>query len=154
MTKNCPACGQDVPDYAKLCKHCFHDFSNQSQRRFPLGLSVSLFVLSLIAMFGIEHLASSQMVKRYNLFPEAQALLIASSSRAGITADRIPFSDITHLEHITGGDTHQYEIVAVIKNGDRIMLQGSDDKLINQAEDMAKKTDLILKKVQNGQAAQ
>ena len=151
MIKTCPACGKDVPEYAKTCKHCFEDFSPKPPRKFPLGLSIGLLGISILAMFGTEHLASSQMVKRYNLFPEANALLIASSSRAGITADRIPFSDITHLEHVAGGEFHTFEIVAVIKNGDRILLQGSNDKLVNQAEDMAEKTDLILKKVQNGQ---
>lgn len=151
MQKTCPHCEKDVPEYAKLCKYCFEDFSNKPARKFPLGLSIGLFVISIIAMFGTEHLASSQVVKRYNLFPESKALLIASSSRSGITADRIPFSDITHLEHISGGDTHRYEIVAVINNGERILLKGSESELVSDAEDMAQKTDILLKKVQYGQ---
>ena len=52
MTLNCPQCSKDVPEYAKLCKYCFHDFASKSERKFPLGLAVGLFAISLLAMFG------------------------------------------------------------------------------------------------------
>ena len=100
-------------------------------------------------MFGTEHLASSQVIKRYNLFPESQSLLIVSSSREGISSDRIPFSQIEHLEHIQGGESHTFEIVAVTKTGERILLQGDDKSLTRQVKDMADKTDLIVKQVNN-----
>ncbi len=149
MTKNCPQCFNDVPDYAKTCRHCFHDFTPPPARKFPLGFAIGVFVVSVLAMFGTEHMASSQVIKRYNLFPESQSLLIVSSSKDGITSDRIPFSQIEHLEHIQGGDLHSFEIVAVCKDGERILLQGSDKSLKRQVQDMADKTDLIVKKVNN-----
>ena len=149
MNKNCPQCYNDVPDYAKTCKHCFHDFTPPLSRKFPLGLAIGVFTISLLAMFGTEHLASSQIIKRYNLFPESQSLLIVSSSRDGINSDRIPFSEIEHLEHIKGGESHTFEIVAVFKSGERVLLQGSDKSLKIQARDMEEKTDIILKQVNN-----
>ena len=149
MTKNCPQCYNDVPDYAKTCKHCFQDLTSPPAKKFPLGLSIGLFIIGLLALFGTEHLASSQIIKRYNLFPESQSLLIVSSSREGITSDRVPFSQIEHLEHVQGGETHKFEIVAVTKSGERILLQGGEQSLTRQIKDMADKTDLIVKQVNN-----
>ncbi len=100
-------------------------------------------------MFGTQHLASAQVIKRYNLFPESQALLIVSSSKDGITSDRIPFSQVEHLEYIQGGESHKFEIVAVFKNGERLLLQGADRSLKSEVQDMAEKTDLIVKQVNN-----
>ena len=154
MTQICPQCSNTVPEYAKLCKHCFYDFSAKNERKFPIGLAGGLFAISLLAMFGTQHLASSQIVKRYNLFPESQSLLIASASKDGITADRISFANIEHLEHISGGDIHGFEIVAVINTGERILLQGSEKSLSTQAEEMSRKTDLILKKINNRRTLQ
>jgi len=149
MRQNCPQCHNEVPEYAKTCKHCFEDLTSPPARKFPLGLAAGIFVISLVAMFGTEHLASSQVIKRYNLFPESQSLLIVSSSREGISSDRIPFSQIEHLEHVQGGEVHRFEIVAVTKTGDRILLQGDDSSLTRQVKDMADKTDLIVKQVNN-----
>ena len=149
MTQICSQCHNEVPEYAKTCKHCFQDLTNPPARKFPLGLVIGIFVVSLLAMFGTEHLASSQIIKRYNLFPESQSLLIVSSSREGISSDRIPFSQIEHLEHIQGGESHTFEIVAVTKKGERILLQGDNKSLTRKVNDMADKTDLIVKQVNN-----
>ena len=149
MRQNCPQCHNEVPEYAKTCKHCFEDLTSPPARKFPLGLTIGIFIVSLVAMFGTEHLASSQVIKRYNLFPESQSLLIVSSNREGISSDRIPFSQIEHLEHIQGGEVHRFEIVAVTKTGDRILLQGDDASLTRQVKDMADKTDIIVKQVNN-----
>jgi ribosomal protein L40E len=154
MIQICPQCSNEVPDYAKVCKHCFYDFAAKPERKFPLGLSMGLFLISVVAMFGTQHLASSQIVKRYNLFPESQSLLIASASKDGITADRISFANIEHIEHISGGELHSFEIVAVVNSGERILLQGSEKSLSSQAEEMSRKTDLILKKINNRQTLQ
>ena len=149
MTQICIQCQNDVPDYAKTCKYCFQDLTSPPARKFPIGLAIGVFIVSLLAMFGTEHLASSQVIKRYNLFPESQSLLIVSSSREGISSDRIPFSQIEHLEHIQGGESHTFEIVAVTKKGDRILLQGDDKSLTRQVKDMADKTDLFVKQINN-----
>ena len=95
MHKTCPHCGKDVPEYAKL--YCFEDFSSKPPRKFPLGLAIGLFSISLLAVVRNRHLVLPS--RKALIISESKALLVASSSRSGITADRIPFSNITHQAH-------------------------------------------------------
>ena len=80
MSKYCPQCSETAPSYAKLCRHCFFDFkAKETPKKFPLGFSLGLLALSVIALALTQHLASSQIAKRYILDVETQSLLIAEA---------------------------------------------------------------------------
>ena len=62
----------------------------------------------------------------------------------------IPFSEVTRVEYVLGGDTAQYEIVAVGINGDRYVVQASDDSpLDGRAEHVARTMVKPFEKVKN-----
>ena len=137
MNKLCPSCMKEAPSYAVLCKYCEFDFkTHESPRKFPLGLSIGALILGLSALLITRHLATSHIAKRYVLDVETQAIIIAESSREGTTAKRLPFDQVTQLEHVTGGTEGKYEIVAVISNGDRLILKTGDESLKRNAESM------------------
>ena len=148
MTQICPLMPQRSPRIRKTCKHCFQDLTSPPARKFPLGLAVGVFIVSLLAMFGTEHLASSQVIKRYNLSRvSSTSHRFFEPRRNQPTAFHFHKSSIWNMFKV--GNHTKFEIVAVTKTGDRILLQGDDKSLTRQVKDMADKTDLIVKKVNN-----
>jgi hypothetical protein len=143
MSKYCPQCSETAPGYATLCRHCFYDFKkDETPKKFPLAISIGLLLLGLMAYFMTNHLTSSQNRPYYHLHSETQSLLIAQVNRQGTTVDRLPFSDIKHLEHIIGGSDSKFAIDAVLKNGESINLKRSDRGLEQDIKVMSSNSDL------------
>lgn len=150
MSKYCPQCSETAPGYAKLCRHCFYDFKKaETPKKFPLGFSIGLLLLSLVAFVMTRHLASSQNRPYYHLHSESKALLVAQVNSQGTTADRIPFEDIKRLEHIIGASDGKFVIAAVLKSGESITLKTSDQSLEQDVKTMSSNSGLEYETVNN-----
>ena len=151
MEKTCPECGAEVPEFARRCKHCHHDFEESAPKRsgLPVWPGAMLFVLAAAAMLSTRHLASSHVVTQYVFDKETKALIIGQNSKEGLTSDRIPFTDISQIEHVIGGSEALYEMVAVIKNGERLIVRKSRDPIQLEAESIARNIDVPFSNVNN-----
>ena len=150
MSKYCPQCSETVPGYAKLCRHCFYDFKKaETPKKFPLGLSIGLFLLGLLAFFMTRHLATSQNRPYYHLHSDTKSLLIAQVNGQGTTADRLPFDDIKRLEHVIGSSEAKFAITAVLKNGESITLKTSAQSLEQDVKIMSQNSGLEYETVNN-----
>ena len=150
MSKVCPSCGNASPSYAVLCKHCRYDFKEASTpKKFPLGISVSFLVLGLVALLLTRHLATSHIQQRFVLDVETKSIVIAESTKDGTSVERLPFEKVEKLEHVIGGEEAKYEIVAVVDNGDRLILNKADASLKMSAKAMSEKSGISLVEVNN-----
>lgn len=150
MSKYCPQCSETAPSYAKLCRHCFYDFKKaETPKKFPLGISVGLLLVGLVAFFMTRQLASSQNRPYYHLHSDTKSLLIANVNAQGTTMDRISFDDIKRLEHIIGSSEGKFAIAAVLKNGDSITLKTSDQSLEQDIKTMSSNSGLEYETVNN-----
>src|SRR5690606_28019213 len=105
-TKICPDCGAEVPTSAARCKDCFHDFNEQrTPRSGPLVLLAALAAES------------------------PQAATSTTQYRTGPATDRLDWTDITALEHVVTA-AGKFQIVALTRTGDRVIIQQSTDRSI------------------------
>ena len=151
MNKTCPECSAEVPGFVRRCKHCHHDFEDGTRKKggLPIWPGAMLFILASTAMFSTRHLASSHIVKQYVFDQETEALIIGENSKEGLTSSRVPFTDISQIEHVIGGDEALYEMVAVVKNGERLIVKKSREPLQMEAESIARNIDVPFSNVNN-----
>ena len=150
MEKTCPGCGTHAPSYAVLCKVCNFDFKAHEQpKRIPPQLGVALIVLGFAALMITRHMATSHIANRYVLDVETQSIIIAESNREGTSVNRLSFDQVKQLEHVVGGSEAKYEIVAVVRNGDRLVLKTGENSLKQSADAMATTSGIELIEVNN-----
>ena len=147
MSKFCPKCNENIPEYAKVCKHCFYDYTANPPKKFPLLFSFGMLGISILAILLAQHLIATQIASRYVLDVETKSLLIAESSKDGTTIERVNFDKIDHLEHVIGGDAGRYAIEVVLNDGKRLTVRTSEDRLTSEAEDMASMCNLPFKEL-------
>lgn len=142
-TKTCPSCDAEVPTSAARCKECFHDFT-EKPRRSSGPLLLLLGTLTLMAVIGAATLGViflRPLEERILVDESSQAVIFTTKYRSGAETERIDWSDITSLEHLTtaGGD---FQIVAITLDGGRHVIMSSDGRPIrSDAEHYAKLMD-------------
>ena len=103
MTQICPQCHNEVPEYAKTCKHCFQDLTSPPARKFPLGLAVGVYRQFIgyvwYRTFGV--FTSHQTVQFFSRVSSTPHRFFEPRRNPN---DRIPFSQIEHLEHVQVGN--------------------------------------------------
>ena len=52
MTKNCPKCGESVPDDAKFCMNCGHAFTSSANNIFSNG-KIFLIIIAVVVILGL-----------------------------------------------------------------------------------------------------
>jgi hypothetical protein len=128
-TKSCPSCSAEVPQEALRCKHCFHDFNAEPEKKnSPLPL---LFFFALIAMMGMgtfSYIYKNNAAERIVVDQETESIVITRKTASETTTRRISFASIDKVEHVMGGKKSMFEVVAVTNSGDRVVLKRSDDK--------------------------
>ena len=132
-------------------KSCFYDFIDDEKKpsAFPLALSVGLFLLCLIAFFSAQHLVSSHVISQYVFDEETRSLIVGNNSNVGLSVERISFDDITKIEHVIGGKNATYEIVAVLRDGKRLIVRQSRDSLSIHAENISRNIKVPYSSVNN-----
>jgi len=151
-TKSCPSCGEEVPVVAARCKSCFFDFNEEPEAESSgmLGMLGLLAIMAVIGMGVFWYINTQFAAERVVVEESTQTIIITRTSAEKIEATRVPFSDVTRIEYVLGGDTALYEIVAVGANGDRHVVQASDDKTLDvQAEVVARTMEKPLERVKN-----
>ena len=106
-------------------------------------------VLGLVALLLTRHLATSHVLQRFVLDVETKSIVIAESTKDGTSVERLPFEKVEKLEHVIGGEEAKYEIVAVVDNGDRLILNKADASLKMSAKAMSEKSGISLVEINN-----
>ena len=151
-TKSCPSCGEEVPAVAARCKSCFFDFNEEPEARTSgmIGLLVLFAAMAIVGMGAFWYLHTQVAAERVVVEEETHSIIITRKSAAKTEATRVPFSEVTRVEYVLGGETAQFEIIAVSITGERYVIQASDDRpLDGRAEHVARTMEKPLEKVQN-----
>lgn len=150
-TKTCPSCGADVPTAANICKHCFHDFNEVAEKKSnPLVILLGFLVaMSIVGAAVFAHLYYYNAAERIVVDAETQSIVITRTTAAKTTTDRIDFSQVTKIEHVMGGDSAMFEVVAVTGDGQRYVIKTSDAPLKGHAEHIAAVVDKPLEEIRN-----
>lgn len=138
--KECPSCGAEVPVEAHRCKHCFHDFAEQPKSKSGPVVFLGFVAAMMVVGAGITYSNyAAQRSDRVVIDQETRTFVVATTSTAGVDSERVSFDAVTKLEHVMGGDSAQFEVVAVTKEGARYVLQRSEERpLTIQAQHFSK----------------
>ena len=134
--KTCEACGQNAPESANLCKHCFHDFDEQA----PKGAaSSSTLILGALAAMSVVAAVTITVITGYPLDEEilvkedTRSIVFAKLYRSGKETEVIKWDDIVRLEYvISAGGSHA--IHAVTTSGESTPFHTSKGSLKNEAQ--------------------
>ena len=131
--KSCPSCGAEVPAAAARCKECFHDFLEEAPpKQNPLLTMLGgLAVMAIVGALTFNYISSQPVEQKILVDQETQSIIFTTQYRTGVETDRLNWSDIGKLEHLTNtrGD---FEIVAVGLTGERTTIQTDPDQTLLQ----------------------
>lgn len=135
-TKNCPSCYETIPEMATRCKHCFEDLrlKPKSPFQFPVFMPIAFLAVSLLVYFWADYISTSLAFNKHVFDHETKSIVQISKTGDGIKAKRISFEDISTFEYVIGGEYARYEIVAITRSSDRIIVQSSADPLKRDVE--------------------
>jgi ribosomal protein L40E len=137
--KDCPSCGASVPVEAFRCKHCFHDFTEKPKKNTgPVVLLGFIAAMAVIGAGTFWWVFNNQSQERIVVDAETRSIVITKTSGAGVDSTRVSFDAIEKVEHVMGGDSAMFEVVAVTLDDKRYVVQQSDDSpLKGNAEHIA-----------------
>jgi hypothetical protein len=137
--KDCPSCGAEVPQSAKRCKHCFHDFDEAPKGTNwagPIALLVSFAAMIVVALLVLFWIVSQPQEQKILVDQGSQSIIWTATYVDGPRTNRLPFSEIARVEyvsHASGG----YEIAAVTTSGERKVIQESSTPINGEAKKYA-----------------
>jgi len=138
VNKTCNSCGSDVPHYVTRCKHCFNDFRDQNRKKKTnLILPLLVFSLGFMGFVTTQKMAKTQISKQSIVEQESESLIMIEMGIEGPISNRVPFSDITSLEYVLGGDSQIYELFIIDSKGEKKLIFGSGDSIKKRADQMA-----------------
>jgi hypothetical protein len=149
---SCPTCGEMVPTVATRCKHCFHDFTEEpvKQKNGFLGLLGLITAMVMVGTGVMWYIHTQMAAERIIVDEETQSIVITRTSAAKTEATVVPFDKIAKVEYVLGGEDSLYEVVAVTHDGERHVIQASQDTpLDGKAEYVANAMDKPFAKVSN-----
>ena len=145
MSRYCPQCKNNVPEYAKICKYCDYDFPEKGPSKgIPIALSITVLLLGLLGVGLTSRVASQKQVNRYVLDTESETILHIQGTPTGLHAKSTPFKDIMRLALIIGGPEAKYSIVATTKMNQDLILSKSESPLDRQATNISERSGLEL----------
>lgn len=140
-TKSCSACGAVVPDAARRCKECFHDFREVKKRKMgiPTGPLAAVAFMAVTAAGVLSWVTS---------FPTDERILVDAQTRTvqwirqyqdgRLETERLAFDAVGKVEYVAGG-AGEFQIVAITSTGDRKIIEsGSSGELAFRAESYAR----------------
>ncbi len=146
--KDCPSCGEPILATATRCKHCFADLSaddTRSSKTLIIGLIGFLLVIVVVGILGINYVYGKPSLASVTIDEGTESIVMVwARYNKEPTTRRVPFSDISKVEFLTGQTIigGSYWSVYVITNDDeRIRINHSaDENLKGYAETVAAKT--------------
>lgn len=151
VMKDCPSCGAEVPESAKRCKSCFHDFDEAPKSTNwagPVALLVSLAGMVVVAALTLFWIVSQPQEQKILVDEGSQSIIWTATYVDGPRTDRLEFKDIARVEyvsHASGG----YEIAAVTVTGDRKVIQESSSPIKGDAKKYAEIIERPLTEIDN-----
>ena len=134
-TKTCPECGAEVPVSALRCKECFHDFQQEPSRSTgPLLILASFAAMSVVGALVFWGISMRPIEHRVLVDEATQAVIFTTQYRTGPVTDRLDWSEIVMLQHVVTG-TGAQEIIAITIDGDRKVIQHSENKPLRPEAD-------------------
>ena len=145
MTIECPSCGTEVPEYAKVCKACFHPFREApsgAKRLLPhllllLGTVASMVVIAIATLLWIVNQPRDQQVF---VDESAHSVTWTRTYSTGNVSERLLFDDIARVEHVKHSEA-SYEVAVVSHDGTRHVIQSGGGSLVGEAEKYARMMD-------------
>ncbi len=149
--KDCPSCAETVPESATLCRHCFHDFTEDNaptRTGGPIFLLGSVALMALLAATTFGYVASQPLEERILVDQDTRSVVWTQKFRSGVTTRRVKWDNIAHLEYIieSNGD---FEIAAITLTGDHHTIQSSVSPIKGEAQKYALLMDKTLEEVDN-----
>ncbi len=127
--KDCPSCGAQVPVEAHRCKHCFHDFSETPKRKTGPVVFLGFVAAMMCAGAGLTwYNYQEQALDRILVDPETRSIVVARKTAETMDSERVGFDRIEKVEHVMGGEESMFEVVAVTLEGQRYVVQSSDER--------------------------
>ncbi|RME23967.1 MAG: hypothetical protein D6798_12375 [Deltaproteobacteria bacterium] len=150
-TKTCPSCGAEVPQAAAVCKHCFHDFNEVVQKKTnPMVIMLGFLVaMAVVGAAAFAHLYYNNAAERIVVDAETQSIVVTRTTAAETTTERINFDDVEKIEYVFGGEHAMFEVVAVTRDGRRVVIKAGDAPLKGHAEHIAAVIDAPLEEIRN-----
>ena len=122
---------EDVPIAAARCKHCFHDFNEEAPKK-KGGLYGLVLLLAAMGVTGaiFIYASNAQMVAQgpTKLDAETQQIIITHITKEERTVTKVAYGDVARVEYVLGGDTYLHEVVVVTSQGQRHIIDASDEK--------------------------
>ena len=138
-TKTCPSCGADVPSFATVCKHCFHNFTAVAPRKTnPVVILLGFMVAgAVIGAAVFAHVYYNHAAERIVVDAETKSIVITRTTAAKTSTNRVDFAEVSRVEYVMGGDSAAFEVVAITSEGERIVIQADEQPLFGEAEKYA-----------------
>ncbi|MFK7927386.1 MAG: hypothetical protein AB8H79_04310 [Myxococcota bacterium] len=149
--KTCPSCGTDVPSVAKRCRECFHDFSEPIKKGVGNGPLIFLGFLAVMSVVGAATLFTITQFKlnQYTqVNQDSQFIVTVSEYVTGVSTERVPFSDVSAVQHVVGGKG-SYELRVLKGDGSSMLIKTSPKSLKGEAEQYARIMDKPFTEVDN-----
>lgn len=127
-TKTCPNCGAEVPTVAKLCRDCFHDFTVvKPPNNGPLILLGLITAMSVLGALTLGWISSVPTDERIQVNGETRTVNFVRQYTTGVKTEKIPFDQITALEHVVDGGGI-FRVIAIQADGTRVPLKVSRER--------------------------
>ena len=136
LTQNCRSCYETVPEEANRCKFCFEDLRVKPKKgfKFPVATPLAFLAITFTGSIWADYISTSQAFNKHVFDHETKSIVQISKTGDGINAKRISFEDISGFEYVIGGTYAKYEIVAMTRSNERIIVQSSANPLKRDIE--------------------
>ena len=143
LTQNCHSCYEAVPELANRCKHCFEDLRTKPKKgfQFPVAAPFAFLAITFAGYLWADYISTSQAFNKHVFDHETKSIVQISKTGGGINAKRISFEDISGFEYVIGGTYAKYEIVALTRSNERIIVQSSANPLKRDIELLSESID-------------
>ena len=109
----CPQCSNDIPDFVKQCRFCFHSFEKKQPTKVSFFYRFGYILFSIGAHFFMQHATDTHINTKYIISETASAIFALENDNMIISSASHDFSKVAHIEHIQ--HSGYFSLVAVLK---------------------------------------
>ena len=96
----CPQCSNDIPDFVKQCRFCFHSFEKKQPTKAPFFIGLGIFLFSIGAHFFMQHATDTHINTKYIISETASAIFALENDNMIISSASHDFSKVAHIGNI------------------------------------------------------
>ena len=146
MTKTCPNCTKEIPDFVSRCKFCFYEYTPPpNPKDFPVLIAFLFLCISLTGFFVFKSQSQNNNKTVAAKDMSTKQLVIVKKDKAKFETTVIPFSEIEKLEYNPIDRTERkFELYAVTKTDRYLILSNAlKTQLDGEKEDFGKELVLV-----------